>query len=225
MRKIKNITRMEYDPPHGWWVRFSYNKKQYSKFFNDKKYGGKQSALLSAVAWMKNAKKKANIPDTHLFVCGGARSNTGVKGVSYCASSNSYFASWYDANGRPAATSYSANKHGKKKAFAMACKKREKMEQWRLAGNTYIVDEYYRKSTSHLRKFTREQLIEILQKKEKELGRVPRTRDFANTRPTHFSFRSVFGTWASALAAAGIYEDDYKADNKQQAHIEQPSEG
>jgi|GEM_PF-4503528 len=81
--KYKNITRMEYKTPHGWMVRFHYNKKTYRKFFNYSKSGGKNLALLTALSWMKNTKEKAGIPDTHLPITGVAKSNTGVRGVSF----------------------------------------------------------------------------------------------------------------------------------------------
>ncbi|RUM36593.1 MAG: hypothetical protein DSY58_05100 [Desulfobulbus sp.] len=204
MKKIKNITRIEYNGPHGWWVRIMYDKKKYSKFFNDKKHGGKQSALLSAYAWMKNVKEKANIPDTQLFVGGGARSNTGVRGVSYCKNSNYYFASWNDANGKPAGTSFSVRKHGKEKAFKLACEKREKMEKWRLAGNVYPKDEFKKKQKKDLRQYTKDELIHIMRLKKLELGRVPTSRDFKGTRPSYHKFCKAFGGWNKAVAAAGL---------------------
>jgi hypothetical protein len=133
--KYKNITRMEYKTPFGWMVRFHYNKKTYRKFFNDSKCGGKNLALLTALSWMKNTKKKIGIPDTPLPVTGVAKSNTGVMGVSFSVKLNKYFVSWCDAQGKPCATSFSVNKYGREKAFKLACAKRKEQEEWRLAGN------------------------------------------------------------------------------------------
>lgn len=204
MKKIKNITRMEYKIPHGWWVRFNFDKKSYSKFFNDKKHGGKQLALLSAYAWMKNTKEKANIPNTPLWVGGGARSNTGVRGVSYCSSSNRYFASWYDAIGKPGATSFSVNKYGKEKAFKLACEKRKQQEQWRLDGNITPIDPNKRKIVRDPKKYTKDELIEILNDKSEELGRLPTSRDFKKTRPNYDRYCKAFGGWNKAIEAAGL---------------------
>jgi hypothetical protein len=203
-KKIKNITRMEYEGPHGWWVRFKYDNKSFSKFFNDKKYGGKEFAFLSAYAWMKNTKEKEGIPNTPYLVGGGARSNTGVRGVSYSASSNSYFASWNDANGKPAASSFSVKKYGKKKAFKLACAKREKMEALRLAGYVAPVDPYKTIVVRDTKQYSKKELIEILQKKAARLGRVPISRDFKKTRPTYHKFCRTFGSWNKAIEAAGL---------------------
>lgn len=195
---------MEYKTPYGWWVRFNFNKKSYSKFFNDKKYSGKNLALLSAHAWMKNTKKKVNIPDTPLWVGGGARSNTGIRGVSLCSSSGRYFASWCDAIGKPGATSFSVSKYGKKKAFELACAKREKMEEWRLAGNITPKDPNKQKITRDPRKYSKSELIDILIEKDMELGRIPTSRDFKKTRPSYGRFCKTFGGWNKAIDAAGL---------------------
>jgi len=204
MKKIKNITRMEYKIPYGWWVRFNYNKQTYSKFFNDKKYGGKNLALLSAHAWMKNTKEKENIPNTPLWVGGGARSNTGIRGVSFCSKSNRYFASWYDAIGTPGGTSFSVSKHGEKKAFDLACAKRKEMESLRLSG--YITPKNLNKPKiiRDPRKYSKEELIDILIEKDGELGRIPISRDFKKTRPNYDRFCKAFGGWNKAIDAAGL---------------------
>jgi hypothetical protein len=204
MKKIKNITRMEYKIPHGWWVRFNYNKQSYSKFFNDKKYGGKNLALLSAHAWMKNTKEKANIPNTLLWVGGGARSNTGVRGVSFCSNSGRYFSSWCDAIGTPGATSFSVSKYGKEKALKLACAKRERMEELRLAGNITPKDLNKPKIVRDPRKYSKEELLEILCAKNEELGRMPISRDFKKTRPNYDRYCKAFGGWNNAIDAAGL---------------------
>ncbi len=204
MSKIKNITRMEYKRSHGWWVRFQYNRQSYNKFFSDNKFGGESLALLSAIAWMKNVKAKNKVPDTIMRVDGATRSNTGVQGVSYCSKSNSYFASWTDAIGQASATSFSVNKYGREKAFKLACKKREEKLKWRLDGN--ILPEYppKRRLFRDPKKYTKEELIEILIKKSKELKRIPTSRDFKKIKPRYSRFESAFGGWNKAIEAAGL---------------------
>ncbi len=204
MKQMKNITRMEYETPYGWWVRFNYDNQSYSKFFSDKKYGGENLALLSAHAWMKDTKEKANIPNTQLQVGGGARSNTGVRGVSFCANSNRYFASWCDAIGIPGATSFSVKKYGQKKAFKLACKKRQQMEELRLAGNITKRDLNKPKIVRDPKKYSKEELIEILHEKNEELGRMPTSRDFKKTRPNYDRYCKAFGGWNKAIDAAGL---------------------
>lgn len=190
--------------PYGWWVRFNYNKQSYSKFFNDKKYGGKNLALLSAYAWMRNTKEKDNIPNTPLWVGGGARSNTGIRGVSFCSSSHRYFASWVDAIGTPGVISFSVNKYGKKKALKLACAKREQMEGLRLAGNITPKNHYKPKFIRDPRQYSKEELIDILIEKDGELGRIPTSRDFKKTRPNYDRFCKAFGGWNKAIDAAGL---------------------
>jgi hypothetical protein len=47
-KKIKNITRFDYNRSHGWWVRFEYRDHPISKLFSDSRYGGKRKALAAA---------------------------------------------------------------------------------------------------------------------------------------------------------------------------------
>jgi hypothetical protein len=202
--KYKNITRMEYKTPYGWMVRFYYNKKAYRKFFNDSKCGGKNLALLTALSWMKNTKQKIGIPDTHLPVTGVAKSNTGIRGVSFSAKSNKYFVSWCDAHGKPCATSFSVNKYGKEKAFKLACAKRKTQEEWRLAGN--ILSRITRKSQriKEVKRYNPDELIKILRDKKQELNRLPTTRDFKDINPKYNRYETAFGGWNKALEAAGL---------------------
>ena len=196
---------MEYKTPYGWMVRIHYNKKIYRKFFNDAKHGGENLALLTALSWMRSTKDKAGIPDTPLPVTGVAKSNTGVKGVSFSAKSNKYFVSWRDAHGKPCATSFSAKKYGKEKAFKLACAKRKEQEAWRLAGN--ILAKKTRKKSQipkDSKKYSPEELIEILRNKRQELNRLPTTRDFKNINPKYNRYETAFGGWNKALEAAGL---------------------
>lgn len=202
--KIKNISRLEYKIPYGWWVRIVYNRKTYSKFFSDTKYGGKSFSLLTAIAWKKKTKEKANIPDTYLCVTGAARSNTGIQGVSHCGKSNKYYVSWCDAEGKSCATSVSINKYGQQKALKLACAKRKEGEEWRLAGNVLPKNINKPKVVRDSRKYSKEELIGILNLTCEELGRIPTARDFRKTKPNYGRYEYAFGSWRKAIEAAGL---------------------
>jgi hypothetical protein len=49
--KLKNITRMDYERSHGWWVRFEYRAKPISKMFSDSSYGGKRASRAAAIKY------------------------------------------------------------------------------------------------------------------------------------------------------------------------------
>ncbi len=208
MKKIKNITRMEYKPPYGWAARFTYDKKAYHRFFSDSKYGGKNLALLAAVSWLKDTKQKLGVPYTSLSVVGSSRSNTGVRGVSFSEKSNRYFASWTDARGKLSTISFSIKKYGKDKAFKLACAKRKEGEELRLNG--YIAPEKIGNQSGILQrnpvKFSSEELITVLQEKYIELGRVPTSRDFKYVQPKYNRYETAFGSWNNALRVAGIID-------------------
>ncbi len=211
MAKYKNITRMEYKPPFGWMVRIQYNKKKHEKFFKDSGYGGKSSSLLAAMAWRDKKKKELGMPNTHLHVVGSAKSNTGVCGVSFSARTGKYYVSWNDAKGHPCRTAISVRKHGKEKAFQIACQIRKEREAWRLAG--YVMPEHKKKgpmAKRNLRKYTKEELLEILKSKYTILGRVPTSRDFKKTSPSYHHYETAFGGWNKALYAAGLRKPQEK---------------
>jgi hypothetical protein len=56
--KHKDISRIDQESKrtHGWYVRVSFQGKEHSKFFSDKKNGGKESALLAAITWRNNTR-------------------------------------------------------------------------------------------------------------------------------------------------------------------------
>ena len=53
LEKHKDIARIDQEikRTHGWYVRVRFYGKTYSKFFSDRKCGGRYSSLLSALAW------------------------------------------------------------------------------------------------------------------------------------------------------------------------------
>ena len=128
----KNITRIDHKHTHGWQVRINHAKKSYSKFFADKKHGGRYSGLLSALSWRKDTLKKIGKPDSKFHNVGIANNNTGVVGVRLDEKKNVYQVSWYDKTGKPGNTKISIRAHGKAKAFKIACAIRKQKEEDRL---------------------------------------------------------------------------------------------
>lgn len=64
MKRYRNITRMDYERTHGWWVRFQFGASQpgqrevLSKHFSDGTHGGKRKALAAAIAWRDETRAK-----------------------------------------------------------------------------------------------------------------------------------------------------------------------
>jgi len=112
-----------------------YQGKNHSKFFSDKKNGGRESALLSAISWRNDTEKNLGKvrTDKHVVTVSN-KSNTGEVGVRLNEKLGRYEVSWVNLDGRQGKTSVSIKKHGKKKAFERACEIRKQKEAERLSG-------------------------------------------------------------------------------------------
>ena len=137
--KNKGISRIdqEIQKSHGWYVRVRFKGKTHSKFFSDKKCGGKSSGLISAIDWRDKTEKKLGKVRTDKHMVTVSNSGTGVVGVRLNEKFNRYEVSWVTDQGKQGKTSVSISKHGKKKAFSRACAIRREKENARLgiAGN------------------------------------------------------------------------------------------
>ncbi len=62
----KSISRIDQEErkTHGFFVRVCFNKKIHSKFFSDKRCGGRHKALMKAQAWRNETEKKLGKPRT-----------------------------------------------------------------------------------------------------------------------------------------------------------------
>ena len=203
IEKHRNICRIDSGNTHGWYARINWKKKQHSKMFSDLKSGGRASALLCAIAWRDRLKDELEMPNTELLVIGSTRSNSGVQGVYWVEKMARYDVSWRDAAGRAGHTSVSANKHGKEKAFKLACKIRTMKEDARIAGEIAPESKkrFFRKDPV---KYSRDELIRYLQDAAKRLDRRPTSRDFKGVKPAYHRFETKFGSWNKAIAAAGL---------------------
>ncbi|MBC8209335.1 MAG: AP2 domain-containing protein [Desulfobulbaceae bacterium] len=132
--KHKDIARIDQEAKrtHGWYVRVRYLGKTHSKFFSDRKCGGRYSSLLSAIAWRDNIERQLGKIRTNKHMVTVGHSGTGVVGVRLNDDKNRYEVSWVTPLGRQGKTSVSIARHGKKKAFEQACAIRQEKERIRL---------------------------------------------------------------------------------------------
>ncbi len=134
LEKHKDIARIDQESKrtHGWYVRVRFLGKTHSKFFSDRKCGGRYSSLLSAISWRDKTEKKLGKVRTNKHMVTVSNSGTGVVGVRLNEKLNRYEVSWVTELGKQGKTSVSINKHGKKIAFDKACKIRKEREAARL---------------------------------------------------------------------------------------------
>ena len=132
--KHKDIARIDQESKksHGWYVRVRFNGKIHSKFFSDKKNGGRNSALLAAITWRNKTRDKIGKPQTDRHIVSRSNNSTGIVGVRHNEQENCFFISWVDIDGKAGKTSVSIRKHGKVGAFKKACQIRQQKEAERL---------------------------------------------------------------------------------------------
>ena len=141
IQSLKGISRIETTSTLGWYVRVYRNKKTYSKFISDSKFGGKEKALEMAILEKGELSKMINaIPKKSTkrrVVTNDRRNTTGVLGVSRTSkkASNGKSYECYSVSWRPQpkvqkSTSFSIKKYGEEKALALAIQlRREKFPE------------------------------------------------------------------------------------------------
>jgi len=136
LEKHKDIARIDQPDKrtHGWYVRVRYRGTTHSKFFSDKKCGGRYSSLLSALAWRDTMEEELGKLRTDKHVVTVSHTDTGVVGVRLNEKLNRYEVSWVTPLGKQGKTSVSINRHGQEKAFAVACQIRKAKEAARHNG-------------------------------------------------------------------------------------------
>lgn len=136
LERHKDIARIDQETKrtHGWYVRVRFQGTTHSKFFSDKKCGGRYSSLLSAIAWRDSTEKSLGKIRTNKHLVTVSNSGTGVVGVRLNTKFNRYEVSWVTTKGKQGKTSVSIRKHGKENAFIKACKIRQEKESVRLSG-------------------------------------------------------------------------------------------
>lgn len=135
-KKHKHISRIDQKSKstHGWYVRVPFEGKTHSKFFPDRKHGGRYTALLAALAWRNETEGALGKIRTDKHIVTATKSNTGFVGVRLNEGLNRYEVSWVDQQGHPGKTSVSTKRYGKEAALEKACQIRKMKEAERLAG-------------------------------------------------------------------------------------------
>lgn len=135
---LHHITRIEAkpdeahpnrSPTHGWLVRVRRQGVQASKFFSDKKFGGREAALNEhAIPYRDNLLETLPEPDDPVKRSAEARSHSGVIGLHFLhkdignGTRKPYIQlSWIDAGGQRQSTSYSVEKWGLRRAVWNGC--------------------------------------------------------------------------------------------------------
>lgn len=134
LEKHKDVARIDQESKrtHGWYVRVRFQGKTHPKFFSDGKHGGRYSSLLAALAWRDQIENQLGKVRTDKHIVTVSNTSTGVVGVRHNETLNRYEVSWVDQSGKQGKTSLSIRKHGKDKAFNLACQIRQKKEAERL---------------------------------------------------------------------------------------------
>lgn len=134
LEKHKDIARIDQESKRtfGWYVRVRFVGKVYSKFFSDRKWGGRYSSLLTAISWRDQTEKEIGKTRTNKHMVTVSNSKTGVVGVRLNEKLKRFEVSWVTHLGKQGKTSVSINKHGKKVALAKAIGIRQEKEKARL---------------------------------------------------------------------------------------------
>jgi len=80
LEKHKDIARIDQESKrtHGWYVRVRFLGKTHSKFFSDRKCGGRYSSLLSAISWRDKTEKKLGKVRTNKHITAGNQRDVGL---------------------------------------------------------------------------------------------------------------------------------------------------
>jgi hypothetical protein len=135
--KHKDIARLDQASKrtYGWYVRVQFNGKIHAKLFSDLKHGGRAASLLAAIAWRDSTEKEIGKPRTDRNIVTRSNTNAGVVGVRFNEKLNRYEVSWVTLRGKQGKTTVSILRHGKEKAFKIACERRKEKDAERLQIN------------------------------------------------------------------------------------------
>jgi hypothetical protein len=135
--KPKNVFRIDIEPSeenpdrhptHGWQVRIKRQKEQHTKYFSDKRHGGREAALETAVEYRDELLEELPDPMDAARRSAEARSTTGVIGLNFCwkddgsGTPKPYVQlSWVEEDSRRRSAAYSVRKWNLRRAVWKAC--------------------------------------------------------------------------------------------------------
>jgi len=135
--KPKNVFRIDIEPTdehpdrhptHGWQVRIKRQKKQHTKYFSDKRFGGRDAALEKAIEYRDELLETLPEPMDPVRRSAEARSKTGVIGLNFCwkddgsGTPKPYVQlSWLEEDGTRRSAAYSVRKWNLRRAVWKAC--------------------------------------------------------------------------------------------------------
>jgi hypothetical protein len=139
----KGISRIDHEGKHthGWYVRVSFDRKMYAKFFSDASNGGREKCLKKAVRYRNQLEKELGKPRTdRIIVVSNKRNATGIIGVQRIpqnptpdqalkSDSASYEVTWSPEPNVLRKASFLVSRFGEEGAFQRAVQLRLKMEK------------------------------------------------------------------------------------------------
>jgi len=129
--KIKSISRVEQHSRrlYGWNVRLQFNMKKRSKFFSDRRHGGKAEALARAIEWRDSAERELGRPRSDRRIIGAPKVNsTGVVGVQRPKGRNTLVVHFPEEACRLTRVIVPIGEGGEKSALRRAARLRREME-------------------------------------------------------------------------------------------------
>lgn len=135
--KPKNVFRIDIEPTeenpdrhptHGWQVRIKRQKEQHTKYFSDKRYGGREDALEKAIEYRDELLDDLPEPMDPVRRSAEARSKTGVIGLNFCwkddgsGTAKPYVQlSWLEGEDTRRSAAFSVRKWNLRRAVWKAC--------------------------------------------------------------------------------------------------------
>ncbi|WP_022835250.1 AP2 domain-containing protein [Salisaeta longa] len=165
--KPKNVFRIDIEPTeeapdrhptHGWQVRIKRQKKQHTKYFSDKRFGGTDEALEAAVAYRDELLDELPDPLDPVKRSAEARSKTGVIGLNFCwkddgsGTPKPYVQlSWLEEDGTRRSAAYSVRKWNLRRAVWKACVRLHKARQEHNTGELEEVNAMFQTAYPNIR--------------------------------------------------------------------------
>ena len=129
-RDDHHISRIDQEDKkqHGWYVRARFGGKAFSKFFSDKRLGGREPALARARRWRDALFDELGRPSTSRRIVKLGRPNQGIRRIDG-PHGPAFEVTWAPEPGKVSRTTVSIRKHGEDGAFLIALEIRRDKER------------------------------------------------------------------------------------------------